>query len=116
MSGVATVTEMELRALVDRFYAKVRAGGMLGPEFNLVVGDWPKHLETLTSFWSSVMLSSGKYHGNPMAAHYKHLAAIKPEMFARWLALWGETTAEVVPQAAPALQDKAARIAESLKL
>src|SRR6201996_7682773 len=116
MNGVATVTEPELGELVKRFYAKVRADGMLGPVFNPAVSDWPEHLEKLTHFWSSIMLTSGKYHGNPMAAHYKHLAAIKPEMFTRWLALWGETTAEVVPQAAPALQDKAARIAESLKL
>ena len=116
MSGVATVTERELGDLVDRFYAKVRADDMLGPVFNPAVSDWPEHLEKLTHFWSSIMLTSGKYHGNPMAAHYKHLSRITPEMFTRWLALWGETTAEVVPLAAPALQDKAARIAESLKL
>jgi hemoglobin len=116
MSGVATVTEGELGQLVDRFYAKVRADGMLGPVFNPAVGDWPEHLEKLSHFWSSIMLTSGKYHGNPMAAHYKHLSRITPEMFTRWLALWGETTTEVVPHAAPALQDKAARIAESLKL
>jgi len=116
MSDVATVTETELGQLVDRFYAKVRTDEMLGPVFNPAVGDWPEHLEKLTQFWSSIMLTSGKYHGNPMAAHYKHLAKITPEMFTRWLALWGETTEEVVPHAAPALQDKAARIAESLKL
>jgi len=116
MSGVTTVTETQLGILVDRFYAKVRADDMLGPVFNPAVSDWPEHLEKLTHFWSSIMLTSGKYHGNPMAAHYKHLAKITPEMFARWLALWGETTSEVVPQAAADLQAKAARIAESLKL
>jgi hemoglobin len=115
-NDVETVTETELGALVDRFYAKVRADDMLGPVFNPAVSDWPEHLEKLTHFWSSIMLTSGKYHGNPMAAHYKHLSRIKPEMFTRWLALWGETTEEVVPHAAVALQDKAARIAESLKL
>ena len=116
MSGVATVTETELEVLVDRFYAKVRADDMLGPVFNPAVSDWPEHLEKLTHFWSSIMLTSGKYHGNPMAAHYKHLSRITPEMFTRWLKLWGETTEEVVPNAAPVLQDRAARIAESLKL
>jgi hemoglobin len=116
MNEFAIVTESELGRLVDRFYAKVRADEMLGSVFNPAVSDWPEHLEKLTHFWSSIMLTSGKYHGNPMAAHYKHLAKITPEMFTRWLKLWGETTAEVVPQAAPELQAKAARIAESLKL
>ena len=117
MNDVATtVTETELGVLVDRFYAKVRADDMLGPVFNPAVSDWPEHLEKLTRFWSSIMLTSGKYHGNPMAAHYKHLSRIKPEMFARWLALGGETTEEMAPHAAPALQDRVARIAESLKL
>ena len=83
MNGLATVTETELGELVDRFYAKVRADGMLGPVFNPAVSDWPEHLETLTRFWSSIMLTSGKYHGNPMAAHYKHLPRITPEMFTR---------------------------------
>jgi hemoglobin len=112
----ATVTESELGRLVNRFYARVRQDEILGPVFNPAVSDWPEHLEKLTYFWSSIMLTSGKYHGNPMAAHYKHLAKITPAMFDRWLKLWGETAAEVVPQAAPALQAKAARIAESLKL
>ena len=116
MSDVTTVTETELGELVDRFYAKVRTDHVLGPVFNPAVSDWPEHLGKLTHFWSSIMLTSGKYHGNPMAAHYKHLSKIKPEMFTRWLALWGETTEEVVPHAAAALQDRAARIAESLKL
>jgi hemoglobin len=116
MNDIKALTEKELALLVDRFYAKVRADDMLGPVFNPAVSDWPEHLEKLTHFWSSIMLTSGKYHGNPMAAHYKHLSEITPEMFTRWLALWGETTEEVVPHAAAALQDRAARIAESLKL
>jgi hemoglobin len=38
-------------------------------------------------------------------------------MFDRWLALWTEVTEELLPQpTAAALQLKAARIAESLKL
>ena len=59
------------------------------------------------------------FHATPFikAARYEPVKSkITPEMFTRWLKLWGETTAEVVPQAAPALQEKAARIAESLKL
>jgi hemoglobin len=116
MNDVATATESELSQLMKRFYARVRQDEVLGPVFNPAVEDWPEHLEKLTDFWSSIMLTSGKYHGNPMAAHYKHLEKITPEMFDRWLALWFEATAETVPLAAPQLQNKAMRIAESLKL
>ena len=51
---------------------------MLGPIFNNAIADWPEHLEKLTAFWSSVMLTSGRYKGNPMAAHLKHREAIRP--------------------------------------
>lgn len=116
MTDLTRVDERELSRLLARFYTRVRTDEMLGPVFNLAVGDWPDHLEKLTAFWSSIMLTTGRYKGNPMAVHLKHLARITPIMFDRWLVLWAETTAEIVPQAAPQLQVKAARIAESLKL
>jgi len=103
-------------ALVDRFYARVRADAQLGPIFNGAVEDWPEHLRTLASFWSSVMLGSGTYKGNPMAVHLRHVDAITPELFERWLGLWREVTGESLPPAAAAaLQEKAGRIAESLQ-
>ena len=110
MHDVAKVDEDELGRLVAGFYTRVRADEMLGPIFKQAIGDWPDHLEKLTDFWSSIMLTTGRYKGNPMATHLKHLARITPGMFDRWLALWAETTAEIVPQAAPQLQAKAARI------
>src|SRR3546814_4692384 len=69
------------------------------------------------SFWSSVMLTTGRYKGSPVAEHLKHKARITPAMFDRWLAIWAATTDELMaPAAAAALQAKAARIAESLQL
>ena len=63
------------------------------------------------------MLTSGRYKGNPMAAHMKHLAVITPPMFDRWLALWAQVTAETLPIGiARELLAKANRIAQSLKL
>lgn len=111
------ITEQTLATLVDRFYEHVRQDPLIGPLFNSAIGDWPHHLEKLGNFWSSVMLSTGAYKGNPVAEHLKHVDRITPDMFERWLALWGETTAELMPpDAAQALQAKAARIAESLQL
>jgi hemoglobin len=111
------LTEEELRTLVGRFYARVREDAVLGPVFDSAVSDWPGHLETLTAFWSSVMLTTGRYKGSPVATHLRHASAIEPAMFDRWLALWGETARELLaPGPAAAVVEKAERIAESLKL
>ena len=111
------IDEERLRALVERFYARVRRDPLIGPVFEAAIDDWPEHLDRLQAFWSSVMLTSGRYKGRPLPAHVKHGEAISPAAFARWLALWRETTDELLPPAgAAALQDKAARIAESLQL
>jgi hemoglobin len=111
------IDEAALERLIPIFYSRVRDDPELGPVFNDAVHDWPAHLDTIIAFWSSVMLTSGRYKGNPMAAHAKHKARITPELFDRWLAIWARTTDEIMPpRAAAALQEKADRIADSLKL
>lgn len=111
------MTEADLARQVHRFYARVRLDPQLGPLFNDAVHHWPDHLETLTHFWSSVMLTSGRYKGSPMAAHVKHLGRMRPPMFDRWLALWRETARETLsPTDADAVILKAERIGESLQL
>jgi hemoglobin len=117
VSGEMDIDEQGLSRLVASFYARVRDDAELGPIFNDAIADWPGHLEKLVAFWSSVMLTSGRYKGNPVAAHALHKGRITPALFDRWLALWNRTTAEIMsPAAAAALQAKAARIAESLQL
>lgn len=116
MAGLA-IDEAGLRQLVDAFYTRVRADEELGPIFNDAIHDWPEHLGKLAAFWSSVMLTSGRYKGQPVPAHMKHRSRITPALFSRWLGLWNRTTEELMaPEAAAALQAKAARIAESLQL
>lgn len=111
------IDEAMLERLIPRFYERVRADAEIGPLFDAAVHDWPGHLDKLIAFWSSVMLTSGRYKGNPVAEHLKHKAEITPAMFDRWLAIWAATTGELLPPAAAAaLQAKAARIAESLQL
>ncbi|WP_044562236.1 group III truncated hemoglobin [Azospirillum sp. B4] len=111
-----------IATLVSRFYARVRRDPDLGPVFNRAISDWDHHLETLAAFWSALLLAperltAPRYKGNPMAAHLKHLERMTPALFDRWLALWAEATADVLPP--PAAADalaKAARIATSLQL
>jgi hemoglobin len=111
------ITEPALAELVQRFYTKVRQDPEIGPVFNSQVQHWDEHFDTLAKFWSSVMLTSGQYKGNPMAAHTKLADMIQMPMFDRWLALWKETTEEIfAPEQAALLQGRAQRIAKSLKL
>jgi hemoglobin len=112
-----TVTEDSIVALVDAFYAKVRRDPAIGPLFDRVIGDnWDAHLPRMYAFWSSVLLGSRRYRGNPMAVH-QALPAFPAAFFDVWLGLFAETAAELF---APALADdiagRARRIAESLKL
>lgn len=113
----AAITEEQIARLVPTFYDRVRRDEVLGPIFDGAIEDWPHHLERLQAFWSSVMLTSGRYKGQPMVAHVRHAGHMTPQNFARWLELWRQTTEDVLgPQAAAAFQEKAARIAESLQL
>lgn len=114
---MSRITEQDIARLVPAFYERVRADPTLGPIFGQAVDDWPVHLEKLKAFWSSVMLGTGRYKGQPMVAHVSHEPHMTGENFARWLALWRETSADILsPQAAAAVQEKADRIAESLQL
>jgi hemoglobin len=95
-------------------YAAARRDAVLGSAFD-GVGDWEKHIAKITAFWSSVALMTGRYHGQPLAAHFP--LGLQPPHFVRWLALFEETTREVCTAAgAGHLMEKAHRIARSLEL
>ena len=108
------ITEEMIGELVIRFYGRVREDELLGPVF-AVVQDWDAHLANLTNFWSSVVLMTGRYQGQPMRAHLP-LNLIGAH-FDRWLDLFEQTAREVCPPAAAALFiDKARRIADSFEM
>lgn len=109
------ITEEQIADLVDSFYAKVRGDAMLGPIFDGAIGDhWAEHLATMRRFWSSILLASRAYKGNPMMAHLA-LPRLTSEHFERWLELWRETAPHVCgEQNGAAVIDKAERIGERL--
>jgi hemoglobin len=114
MPKLDEISERGIAKLVDAFYAKARCDALIGPVFNSTVEDWAVHLGTLRAFWSSVMLTSGRYKGNPMQVHARH--ALQPEHFVRWLSLWCETANEIfADEAAAKFCTKARRIAQSLE-
>jgi hemoglobin len=115
--GVAAgVTEEMIADLVDAFYAAVREDPVLGPVFEAAIGDgWEAHLAKLRDFWSSVLLMTGRFKGQPMAVH-AGLPEIDRAHFARWLDLFEETAASVCPAPAASLfVSKARIIGESLQ-
>ena len=107
----------DIARLVPAFYERVRQDPVLGPIFTGAIDDWPHHLDKLQDFWSSVMLTTGRYKGQPMVAHVQHAKQMTADNFARWLELWREVSGELLsPAVAKAFQQKADRIAESLQL
>jgi hemoglobin len=111
------LTEESIRTLVDAFYARIKADPELGPIFaRALPGDWQPHLNKMYAFWSSMMLNSGRYKGDPVARH-KTVAGIEFGLFARWLALFDETCGVLFDdRLREEFRGKARRIAESLQL
>ncbi len=89
----------------------------MGPVFDRAIGadSWPAHLDKTYGFWSSVMLTTGRYKGNPLSVHAA-VPDIDEAMFERWLASFGKTVGEPFTEdLADTLRLKARRIAESLR-
>ncbi|MGD9509808.1 MAG: group III truncated hemoglobin [Geminicoccaceae bacterium] len=113
--GRTGIDEAMITRLVHRFYEAVRQDPLLGPVFEARIADWGPHLERMCAFWSSVVLMSGRYHGQPMEKHMP--LPVDAEHFDRWLALFARTAErECPPTAAAHFVDRAQRIAQSLEL
>lgn len=110
------LTEATISQVLHKFYDRIRRDPELQRPF-AVVQDWNEHIARLTDFWSSLMLTTGRYKGNPLSMHLIHSKTIKPEMFGRWLELWRLTTDEILaPSLAGEMQAKAARVASRLSI
>lgn len=109
--------EALIESVVRRFYTRVRKDDELGPIFEAVIGDdWEPHLHRMFDFWSSLMLRTGRYSGQPLRKHLA-LKTVQPPHFERWLALFRETCNEIGDaRIAAVFISKAERIAESFQL
>lgn len=114
MSLFHSAGEVGIATLVDRFCDKLRLDATLGPPFDKAIGDWPAHRRLLRDFWSTIVLRSGRYRGDPLGAH-RALPAFPKASFHRWLELWRETAREVFePELAELFTGTAERLAEDL--
>jgi hemoglobin len=92
------VTEASIREMVERFYGDVRDDDLLGPMFaRHMSADWPEHLDRMVDFWSSVLLASGRFRGNPRARHHA-IPGLRPDHFDRWLELFEDVVMRIFPE------------------
>jgi hemoglobin len=106
--------EAAIEGFVRVFYDAARADPLLGPKFD-GVADWEAHIARISSFWNTVALMTGSYHGQPMQAH-AHLGLTSAH-FARWLALFEEVArARFGAVGADHMLERARRIARSLEM
>ncbi len=81
------VTEAQIAAVIDDFYAAVQVHPGLGPVFAAHVTDWDAHKAKITAFWRGAILFERGYDGNPMQVH-QAAGDVRPGMFVPWLALF----------------------------
>jgi hemoglobin len=109
------IDEHMIEQLVRGFYGRVRADDLIGPIFDARIRDWEPHLQRMCGFWSSVVLSSGVYHGQPMRMHLP--LPVEAKHFDRWLELFEQTARDLFSeQIAEYFLERARRIATSLEL
>ena len=109
------IDEAMITCLVHRFYERIREDAVLGPIFSARIAAWDLHLARMCTFWSSVVLMSGRYRGQPMQKHQS--LPVDARHFDHWLALWEDTVREVCPpHAVDHFLEPARRIASSLEL
>ena len=114
----AELDEAMVAAVVHDFYARVRRDELIGPVFNRIIPEerWPHHLATITDFWSSMLLGTGRYAGRPMGKHLG-IPELTDAHFARWLKLFRATVEQHCPPEIAALfTDRAQRIAYTFRL
>ena len=90
--------EAMVAAVVSAFYARARQDNIIGPVFNRVVAadHWPEHIQTITDFWSSMLLGTRRYMGRPMPKHIA-IPELSDAHFQRWLTLFRQTAEELCP-------------------
>lgn len=109
------IDEALIRNVVHRFYDRIRGDAVVGPIFGTRITDWDLHLARMCAFWSSVVLMTSRYQGQPMQKHLP--LPVDARHFDHWLALWEESVRAVCPSAAVGhFLEPARRIAASLEL
>ena len=88
---IKSIEDIEL--LVNKFYEKVNQDDLLAWIFNdLSKVDWRSHLPVMYDFWSSILLGTKAYKGQPFDVHL--YLPVDKRHFDRWVGLFEETVDE----------------------
>jgi hemoglobin len=83
----------DIKLLVDKFYEKVNNDNLLSWIFNdLSKVDWKTHLPVMYDFWSSILLGTKTYKGQPFDVHL--YLPVEKKHFERWVSLFSKTVDE----------------------
>ena len=84
----------DIKILVDTFYGKVKKDELIGPIFNERIHDrWPQHLETMYTFWQTLLLNERTYFGSPFPVHAS--LPVSGKHFKKWMELFTQTIDEM---------------------
>lgn len=80
----------DIKVLIDTFYDSVQKDELIGPIFDEKIQNrWPEHLETMYTFWETLLLGNHSYKGKPFPPHAD--LPVEKEHFERWLSLFEKT-------------------------
>ncbi len=81
-------SKADISKMVHSFYHEVQKDDLIGPIFNekIKTENWPKHLEKMISFWTTVLFAEQGYRGNPFARHIG--LGLAKNHFDRWIKLF----------------------------
>jgi hemoglobin len=83
----------DIKLLVNEFYEKVNKDDLLAWIFNdLSKVDWKAHLPIMYNFWSTILLGTKAYKGQPFDVHL--YLPVGKEHFDRWVKLFADTVEE----------------------
>jgi len=83
-----------VQRLVNTFYEAAKQDAVLGPVFNVIIGDdWSAHLPVMYTFWDSVVFGLGGYKGQAVGKHIEidRRMRLEEAHFERWISLWNAT-------------------------
>jgi hemoglobin len=83
-------TEEDIQLMVNTFYEKVNNDTLLSHIFNTLANvDWSSHLPKMYQFWSTQLLGTMSYKGQPFPPHMKF--DLESAHFKRWQQLFIQT-------------------------
>jgi hemoglobin len=95
-SNDGRISEAEIRSLVVTCCSRIQSRDLPRAIFEIHVGDgWDAHLDKIWGFWSSILLATGHFRGNPIVAYWS-VSDITREGFDRWLSLFEDVASDVL--------------------